>query len=229
MAGRIVYADVPEPRATSLATRFFSLLGNGAVSAILAPATRTATVTWSPEVRAPVHARTAGPVVYVTWHRYNLASTPALLRLPPAERPTLIMHDGLASRALTHDAGAWFGFEIFVFRRRSRVSPRDQIAAYVRASGRSVMVLPDAGGPYGRVKPGSLHVAAACDAWIQPLVPRVRRRLVIGRTLRHVVPLPGCTVDVVWGDALAPGTSPEECQWALDALDPPAAGAFTPP
>jgi hypothetical protein len=221
MAGRIVHADVPEPRATSLATRAVCLLGNAAVSAVLLPATRTATVTWSPDVRAPVRARTSGPVVYVTWHRYNLASTPALMRLPPADRPTLIMHDGLASRALTHDAGAWFGFEIFVFRRKSRVPAREQIAAYVRASGRPVMVLPDAGGPYGRVKPGSLHVAAACGAWIQPLVPRVRRGLVLGRTLRHVVPLPGCTVDVLWGDALAPGTSPADCQSALDALDPP--------
>src|SRR5689334_16950717 len=106
-------------------------------------------LSWSPSPAVPARARTEGPIAYVAWHRYNFASTHALAQLPGPLRPTLVMHDGLASRALTHEASAWFGFETFVFRRRSPVPPRAQIVDYVRASGRSIAILPDAGGPYG--------------------------------------------------------------------------------
>jgi len=207
-----------EPPRWSRATRPLALLGNAMVLAAAGPPAWTARVTWTPSREPPAASKAPGPVVYVAWHRYNLALTPPLARLPPGLRPTLVMHDGLASRGLTHEASAWLGFETFVFRRRSPVSPRDQIAAYVRSSGRSIVVLPDAGGPYGRVKPGVLRVAADCGAWVQPFVPRVRGAVVVGRTLRHVVPLPACSIEVVWGDPLAPGATAEACQRGLDAL-----------
>jgi hypothetical protein len=220
MGGRIVYADVPfEPPRFERATRPLCWLGNVLVAGVTGPATLLSRVRWHPSAEVPALSRTSGPVVYVAWHRYNLAVTPALKRLPPASRPTLLMHDGLASRGLTHQASAWLGFETFVFHRRSPVSPRTQIADYVRSTGRHLAVLPDAGGPYGRVKPGLLQVAADTGAWLQPLVPRVRGALQLGKRLRHVVPMPGCRIEVTWGEPLAPGATPEQCQRALDALD----------
>ena len=219
MAGRIVYADVPfEASRFERAARPLCWLGNALVAGVTGPAALTSRVRWLPTPEVPALSRTNGPVVYVTWHRYNLAITPALKRLPAASRPSLVMHDGLASRALTHEASAWFGFETFVFHRRSPVSPRRQIADYVRSTGRHLAVLPDAGGPYGRVKPGLLQVAADCGAWIQPLVPRVRGAVRVGRTQRHVIPLPGCSIELQWGEPLPPGATPEQCQRGLDAL-----------
>lgn len=177
MAGRIVYADVPfEASRFERAARPLCWLGNALVAGVTGPAALTSRVRWLPTPEVPALSRTNGPVVYVTWHRYNLAITPALKRLPAASRPSLVMHDGLASRALTHEASAWFGFETFVFHRRSPVSPRRQIADYVRSTGRHLAVLPDAGGPYGRVKPGLLQVAADCGAWNPAAGPEGARR-----------------------------------------------------
>lgn len=219
MPGRIVYADVPHsaPR-LQRAARPLCWLGNAAVFGVVGAAARTSRITWEPSREVPAATRTGGPLVFLTWHRFNFASTPALSLLPEASRPTLVMHDGLASRALTHDASRWFGFETFVFRRRSPVSPRAQIAAYVRASGRSVVVLPDSGGPYGRVKPGMMEVAAQCGAWMQPFVVRARGAMVVGRAARHVVPLPGARLVMRWGEPLPPGATAEQCQQAMDAL-----------
>ncbi len=222
MAGRIVYADVPHVApAWDRGARPLCLLGNAAVYAAIGAAARTARIAWHPSREAPVLARTRGPVVYVTWHRFNYASTPALRELPEPERPTLVMHDGLASRALTHDASRWFGFETFVYRRRSSVSPREQIARYVRSTGRPILVLPDAGGPYGRVKTGILRVAADCEAWVQSFVVRASRALVVGRVLRHVVPLPRSSIEIRWTEPLPPGAGVEPCQGALDAAAGP--------
>jgi hypothetical protein len=219
MPGRIVYADVPhEPPPFERATRPLCWLGNATVFGLIAAAARTSRITWAPSPEVPASARTSGPIVYLTWHRFNFASTPALALLPDEARPSLVMHDGLASRALTHDASRWFGFETFVFRRRSPVSPRTQIADYVRTAGRSIVVLPDSGGPYGRVKPGMMQVAAECGAWMQPFVVRARGAVVIGRATRHVVPLPRATLELCWGDPLPPGATVQQCQHAMDAL-----------
>jgi lysophospholipid acyltransferase (LPLAT)-like uncharacterized protein len=127
------------------------------------------------------------------------------------------MHDGVASRALTHEASAWLGFETFVFRRRSEVAPRAQLVDYVRQSGRSIVNLPDSGGPYGVMKPGILEVARACDALIVPFVVDARPALSLGRTLRHVVPLPFARVTLRRTAPLA-GATVDDCQRALDAL-----------
>jgi hypothetical protein len=220
MTGRIVHADVPH-RAQPLERALLPvwLLGNAAVYAAIAGPARSMRLAWCPSPAVPASARTEGPIAYVAWHRYNFASTHALAQLPDRLRPTLVMHDGLTSRALTHEASAWFGFETFVFRRRSPVPPRAQIVDYVRASGRSIAILPDAGGPYGRVKPGMMQVAAEAGAWVQPFVVHVDRALVLGRRLRHVVPLPRAHVELRWGEPLPPDAGAAACQAALEALD----------
>jgi lysophospholipid acyltransferase (LPLAT)-like uncharacterized protein len=166
-----------------------------------------------------VEAARARPLVWLTWHRFNFAATAALRALPAALRPTLVMHDGLASRALTHEASAWLGFETFVFRRRSAVSARAQLVDYVRSSGRSIVNLPDSGGPYGVMKPGILEVARACDALVVPFVVDARPSLTLGARLRHVVPLPWARVTLRHAAPIAAAAaSVDACQRALDAL-----------
>jgi lysophospholipid acyltransferase (LPLAT)-like uncharacterized protein len=110
------------------------------------------------------------------------------------------------------------GFDAFVFRRRSSVPPREQIAHYVRTTGRSILNLPDSGGPYGVVKPGILEVARACNARIVPFVVDPQRALSVGKTLKHLIPVPYSRIDVRRGAALDGSATVEDCQRALDAL-----------
>jgi len=106
----------------------------------------------------------------------------------------------------------------FVFRRNSNASPREQIAAYIRSTGRPILNLPDSGGPYGVVKPGILEVARACDARLVPFQVTAKPALSVGKKLQHVIPLPYCRIDVRRGVPLSGHSSVDDCQRALDAL-----------
>jgi lysophospholipid acyltransferase (LPLAT)-like uncharacterized protein len=219
VTGRLIHPAVPHTpaRHERWLTPLFKAT-NFAVFAALGGVSATARVAFH---GAPTDA-SGRPAIFFSWHRFNYALALALRTLPPDARPTLLMHDGLASRALTHEASVWMGFETLVFRRRSPVSPRRQIIDHLRASRRNLLLLSDAGGPYGQVKPGLLEIAAACDAPLVPLVVRARGAIEVGRVLRHVLPWPFCELDVVTGAALdGPARTLEACQSALDALDPP--------
>lgn len=216
--GRLIHADVPVegvPHDARLEPLFWA--SNVAVYAAHAAAGRTLRARWR---ELPVRAHESGrPVIYLAWHRFNYAAAFVIRELPEEWRPALIMHDGLASRALTHESSTWLGLDAFVFRRRSPVSPRDQIVDFVRRTRRHVFNLPDSGGPYGRMKPGIVEIARECDAILQPIAIQTRGTLTLGRTLRHVVPLPFCTLEAIAGDPLDGRTATAaDCQCALDAL-----------
>jgi hypothetical protein len=215
--GRLIHADVPHAPSTPRALEPLFVLSNASLFALHAPSMWSARVTFAEPLEPLVEAARARPLLWLTWHRFNFAATAALRALPASIRPTLVMHDGLASRALTHEASVWLGFETFVFRRRSEVAPRAQLVDYVRRSGRSIVNLPDSGGPYGVMKPGILEVARACDALIVPFVVDAQPALALGRRLRHVVPLPFARVTLRRGAPLADATV-DDCQRALDAL-----------
>lgn len=217
--GRLVHAEVAHAAATPRVLEPLFVLANASVFALHAPALLSARVAFAEPLAPLVEAARARPLVWIAWHRFNFAATAALRALPAALRPTLVMHDGVASRALTHEASAWLGFETFVFRRRSPVSPRAQLVDYVRATGRSIVNLPDSGGPYGVMKPGILEVARACAALVVPFTVDARPSLTVGPRLRHVVPLPFARVVLRRGEPLdAARVTVEECQRALDAL-----------
>jgi hypothetical protein len=44
------------------------------------------------------------------------------------------------------------------------------------------------------------------------------RAVTVGKTLRHVLPMPGARIDVRRGDTLDSRATVEQCQQALDAL-----------
>jgi lysophospholipid acyltransferase (LPLAT)-like uncharacterized protein len=216
--GRLVRADVPHAPDP---TRWLDPLlfgSNAAVFGATVAVHRTARITFREPFVPPETEGDDRPLIYVTWHRMNYACTPVFLALPAERRPTLIMHDGLASRAFSHRSAVWGGFECFAFRRRSKVPAREQIAAYVRSTRRPILNLPDSGGPYGVMKPGILEVAKACDARLVPFQVEASPALSLGKTLRHVLPLPFCHLEVRRGPALDPDSSVETCQHALDAL-----------
>jgi len=217
--GRLVHADVAHAPATPRALEPLFWLSNASLFVMHAPAMLSARVEFAPAVEALVEAARGRPLVWITWHRFNFAATAALRALPDALRPTLVMHDGVASRALTHEASAWLGFETFVFRRRSSVSARAQLIDYVRVSRRSIVNLPDSGGPYGVMKPGILEVARACDALVVPFVVDAHPSLTVGRVLRQLVPLPFARVTLRHAEPRAAAAlTVDDCQRALDDL-----------
>ena len=222
MRGRLVYADVPHRPDSTRWLDPLLLASNAALFAANALVNPTAKVVFrEPFVPSDAGADAANdkrPLIYITWHRLNYVCVPVFLSLPADVRPTLIMHDGVASRALSHHSSVWMGFESFVFRRRSTVSPREQIAHYIRSTGRPTLNLPDSGGPYGVVKPGILEVARACDARLVPFHVSAARVLSVGKTLGHEVPLPYCRIEVRRGHPLDGGATVDDCQRALDAL-----------
>jgi lysophospholipid acyltransferase (LPLAT)-like uncharacterized protein len=168
--------------------------------------------------REPFTRHETRPIIYVTWHRSNYVATAMLRRLPPTERPTFIAHDGIASRAFSHHAPVWLGFEVFAFQRRGGRSPREQIIDYVKRTSRPILNLPDSGGPYGKMKPGILEVARACNAVIVPFQVSASRALRIGQTLQHVLPLPFAHISACRGETLGDRATVEDCQSALDSL-----------
>jgi lysophospholipid acyltransferase (LPLAT)-like uncharacterized protein len=216
MRGQRIYADVPHARAPARWLDPLLFGSNAALFAAQMAITPTANVVFrEPFVR---DTESKGPLIYITWHRLNYVCMPMLLTLPPEKRPTIIAHDGVASRAFSHQSASWMGFDVFVFRRRSKVSAREQIADYIRATGRPILNLPDSGGPYGIMKPGILEVARACGAQIVPFQVEAKRSLSVGRALKHVIPLPFSRIDVRRGAALDGTATRDDCQRALDSL-----------
>ncbi len=216
MRGQRTYADVPHHPAPK---RWLEpvLLGSNA-------ALYTANLLTSPTTKVVFRepflqdAESDRPIIYITWHRLNYVSIPIFLALPREARPTLVAHDGVASRAFTHHSAIWIGFDVFVFWRRSSVPAREQIALYIRETRRPILNLPDSGGPYGVMKPGILEVARACNARIVPYQVTSTPTVTVGRTLAHVMPVPFSRLDVRRGPSLDGTATVDDCQRALDAL-----------
>jgi hypothetical protein len=193
---------------------------NAAVYASMWLTLRTARVAWrpSPETLVEFVRRTGRPLLFYGWHANGTALFPAFADAPAAIKPVPIGHDGYASR-LMHMAGAWQGYDFFIFRRRADIAPRDQISAFLRETRRSVLLLPDSGGPYFRLKPGMLEIARAGDAWLVPfdlaLTPAPR----VGGAMQHVVPVPFARIEIATGAPIDPqATSLAACEEALRAL-----------
>ncbi|MGH7280376.1 MAG: hypothetical protein ACRELY_02545 [Polyangiaceae bacterium] len=162
--------------------------------------------------------QTERPIIYITWHRLNYAATPVFRALAPRDRPTFIAHNGVASRAFSHQAPVWLGFDVFAFRQGRGHSAREQIVEYVRATRRPILNLPDSGGPYGKMKPGILEVARECDAVVAPFIVAARGVARIGKTMQHVLPMPFAHLEVRRGALLDGHATASDCQRELDAL-----------
>ena len=123
MKGRLVYGDIfHEPAAKPwLAPVLFGT--NAALFGLGSVITPTSRVVFREPI-VPDDAKSDGrPLIYVTWHRLNYVCTPMFLALAPELRPTIIAHDGVASRAFSHQSCAWLGSEYV------HLSPARQCAA----------------------------------------------------------------------------------------------------
>ncbi|NIM50673.1 MAG: hypothetical protein GTN62_10010 [Gemmatimonadales bacterium] len=173
---------------------------NLAVAAWMYPCWRTARTLWRPplDVLSARLADAARPVIYYTWHAYELLGACAFRDVPEPLMPVAIGHDGVRSRML-QQAFRWCGVSIWVYRRQSPIRPKQQIIDLLRSGRGRVALAADAGGPYRRVKPGLPEIAQAADALLVPFVIRGRGVLPLRRPVRYDVPLPFCSLVLYYG------------------------------
>lgn len=223
MARFIAYANVPhESRAwweRLLEPVVFGV--NLAVAALMYPSWLTSRVRWQPSLDGLVTdmATTDRPFILYTWHAFELLTLCVTRTLPQAMRLTGIGHDGVRSRMLQRTM-AWYGGRIWVYRRRSPIGPREQIVEMMRRERSHIVIVADAGGPYGQVKPGLADVARDTAALLVPFAVRGRGVVWIRKPVRQGIPLPFARLEVLRGEPHdGRGVTLAQCQQWLVELD----------
>jgi lysophospholipid acyltransferase (LPLAT)-like uncharacterized protein len=121
---------------------------------------------------------------------------------------------------MVQQATAWFGFRLWIYRRESPIRPKQQIIEMVRTRGCNIGLFADAGGPYGRVKPGLADIAQATDAWLIPLIVHGHPIILLERPWRYAFPLPFCTLTAHHGAPVdGRQATVDRCQEALDDVE----------
>ena len=196
------------------------VLSNVVFSAALYPVTLTTRVRWSPSPAGLAEYLKSRwrPLIYYSWHGNSWPSFIAFRSLPRALRPTAVAHDGAVSRVNAR-SGAWTGIDMLIFQRHAVASPREQIVAYVEKNRRHLMLFPDSGGPYRRLKPGMLEIASELDAALVPFMVRARPEITLGRTMRHLLPLPFGDLELRYATPFAAAEATiERCERSLAVL-----------
>lgn len=222
MPAPITFAEAPcrEDRLSRLLNPAVALC-NVAVAVWLYPAWKTVRVRWEPSASELIGLFEDGdaPLICFCWHAYELLLACAFREFPEGLRPTGIGHDGFLSRAL-HRCSTWYGFPIWVYRRRSPVSPRQQIIDLLSNGRHNIVVFPDAGGPDEQVKAGIVDIGRATGARLVPLAMRARPAIGLAGRRRYELPLPFAEVVAYHGEPLdAQVCTVDDCQTALDGLE----------
>jgi len=222
LRGRISFASVPAEIARSRPLpQALVAVSNAALAAWIYPCWRSARISWNPPLEGlkRLIKSDSRPLVYYSWHAYEPITLCAFRDVPAELMPTGIGHDGLLSRMLQR-ATARFGFNLWIYRRKSPISPKQQIIEMVRARGCNIGLFADAGGPYGHVKPGLPEIGRATDAWLVPLVVRGRPTITFKRPWHYVFPLPFCTLTANIGEPIdGRDATVARCQEALDSVE----------
>ena len=222
-SGRISFAAVPfeEPPWYRSLLAPLIVASNALLVLWIYPCWKTASIRWSPSLDAltALVRDTNRPLIFYSWHAYEPLILCALRDFPAELQPTGIGHDGVLSRMLQR-ATAWFGYRVWVYRRKSPVRPRQQIIEMINERRCNVGLFADAGGPYGKVKPGLAEIAQATESWLVPVVVRGRPILRLKWPWRYSFPLPLCNLVAQHGEPIdGRDASVERCQEALEATE----------
>jgi lysophospholipid acyltransferase (LPLAT)-like uncharacterized protein len=182
-------------------------------------------VEWRPDVEA-LHAllrNRSRSVICYGWHEYELLTFCAFKGWPADIMPTGIAHDGFLSRAL-HRSSTWFGFPVWVYRRKSPVRPKQQLIDLLSSSRRVIGLIADAGGSDRELRTGMVEVARATDALLIPMTVVARPVITIAYPKRYALPLPFACLRAYYGDPIAGSAATVTgCRQALDELERQAA------
>lgn len=208
------------------------LLGNLAMAACVYPSVLTTRAQFDPPLEGLLTflRERDRPVIFYSWHAYEQLVVCAVATWPKELIPFGVGHDGLSSRMLQR-ATAGLGIPVWVYRRRSPVRPSQQLIDFLgnAVEPPAVGLFTDAGGPYGRAKPGLVDVARATRAWLVPLTVRAQPVVMLRKPAPYVLPLPFSRIRVFYGDPLDGSVATlAECSRALAALDRRAHGVWQP-
>jgi len=222
MGGRILFSNAHyEARWYEPALGPITLVTNAAVAAWAYPSWRTARVKWEPDVDDFYRflRESKNSVICYGWHAYELLTFCAFRDFPSDLMPTGIGHDGFRSR-IVHQSSAWYGFPVWVYRRRSPVPARQQLAEFLTESRRIIGLLADAGGPDYVLKPGIVDVARTTTSFLVPMVLSARPVITIPWPRRYCLPLPFSRVFASYGEPIdGSRATVKECQSALEKLE----------
>lgn len=174
-----------------------------------------ATVTWKPPLSSLV---TSGrPVIFFAWHANAWASM-RMFR-DAGIKPWVVAHDGLISQ-INCRAGKPWGLDAFTFTRAGPVAPREQIAEFVRSARHNLLLFPDSGGPYRRMRGGIVEIGRTTDALLVPFALATRGAIRVGGRQGHILGVPFCKLTGLLGAPIdGKEASLEGCQRALDDLE----------
>ena len=216
--GTIYYSEVlHEDRWYHRASAPLVAVCNLAVAAWVYPSLRTSRISWNPDLESLLRVvrATSKPIIYYSWHEYELLAVCAFRDNPSDVRPMPIGHNGLLSRMLQHST-AWFGYSIWVYRRQSSIRAKDQLVDFLRSGPYVVGLFADSGGPDGIVRPGLPEVARQSEAMLIPFAISARPTVMLTRPKKFSFPLPFSSIEVFWGQPIDGSTaSVEHCQKAL--------------
>src|SRR5215471_6217197 len=205
MPKQIRFSDAPhKTRIVDVLLRPLLYLTNLAVASCVYPAYRTARVRWEPDAESLLRMFTERrrPIICFAWHAYELVGFCIFRDFPRDRVPVAIGHDGPLSRALQHSA-AWYGYPIWVYRRRSPIPPRTQLIDLLKSERTLIGLFPDAGGPDGQVRSGFLEVARASEALLVPMAWHARPVLTLRSPgQRYDVPVPFSRILACYGEPL---------------------------
>ena len=193
-------------------------LCNVVIAFLVYPGWRTVRVRWEPEISLLIDflRDQTRPVICYGWHVYELLSWLTYKIFPQELMPIAIAHDGFLSRVL-HRPSSWYGFPVWVYRRKSSVRPKEQLIEFMRNEHPIIGLFADAGGPDGQVRQGLVDLA---ESWMVPMAARTSPSLALGSRQRYYIPLPFSTVTSFHGKPIdARGITRQQCQAALENLE----------
>lgn len=196
-------------------------LCNVLIAVVVYPGWRTVRVRWEPPLESLIEflQEQTRPVITYGWHAYELLTWLSFKVFPRELMPIAIAHDGVLSRAL-HRPSCWYGFPVWVYRRKSTIRPKEQMIEFMRDERPIIGVFADAGGPDGKVRQGLVDLAQATESWMVPMAMRTKPGFAVGTRQRYFVPLPFSTVSAFHSAPVdGRGITREQCQAALDSLE----------
>jgi hypothetical protein len=196
-------------------------LCNVVIAVVVYPGWRTVRVRWEPPLMSLIEfiKDQTRPVIAYGWHAYELLTWLSFKVFPRELMPIAIAHDGLLSRAL-HRPSCWYGFPVWVYRRKSTLRPKEQLIEFMREERPIIGVFADAGGPDGQVRQGLVDLAQATESWMVPMSVRTKPGFAVGSRQRYFIPLPFSAVTAFHSAPLdGRCITREQCQAALDNLE----------
>lgn len=161
--------------------------------------------------------------IFFAWHKDFFLDWFLARKCPELSGIRGVTQDGFAALALAMPS-AFRGLPVFIFTLKNRKNRISQLSEIFNTSETPIVIHPDSGGPFLKVKPGLLKLAAATHASLIPLAFRCSPRISIGKHLNHQLPVPTSVIKFALGNPISfdgrdEVTTLRDCGAALETLE----------